>query len=164
MPKTYEPIASTTLTAGTASVTFSSIPQTYTDLVLVVQGDTTLGDDLRIRLNSDTGSNYSYTVLGGNGSSVAAQRGINLTSFYGSYYGNFSTTLGDSFQTAHFLNYSNTTTKKTTLIRSNKASGGTDVIVGLYRSNSAISTILLFPNSGSFESGSTFVLYGIKAA
>jgi len=163
MPKTYEPIVSTTLTAGTASVTLSSIPQTYTDLILVVQADTTGGDDLRIRFNSDTSSLYSYTVLGGNGSVVVSARNNNLTAGLGSYYGNFSTSI-DNVQITQILNYSNTTTNKSLITRANKASGGVDLVANLYRSTSAISSITIFPNSGSFESGSIFVLYGIKAA
>ena len=69
---TYESISSVTLTSNSTTVTFGSIPQTYTDLVLVIVAKITSGGlDMFIRFNSDTGSNYSYTQLYGNGTSAA---------------------------------------------------------------------------------------------
>ena len=67
---TYTPIRTQTLSSVTASVTFSSLPQDYTDLILVINGghNSTLGYGLNVRLNNDTGSNYSSTALRGNGS------------------------------------------------------------------------------------------------
>ena len=59
LPSTMTPIATNTLTAVASSVTFSSIPSTYTDLVLVLQGSFDSADDVRFRFNGDTGSNYS---------------------------------------------------------------------------------------------------------
>jgi hypothetical protein len=64
----------------------------------------------------------------------------------------------------HLLNYSNTTTFKTLLVRFDNSSTETSLRVGLYRSTSAISTILVETDSSTFTSGSTFTLYGIKAA
>jgi hypothetical protein len=63
-------------------------------------------------------------------------------------------------------NYSNTTTYKTALLRSNLATGtypGVDAFVGLWRSTSAITSITILPASNNLLSGSTFTLYGIKA-
>jgi len=168
MPKTYEPIATYTVPSAQASYTFSSIPATYTDLVLVVSAATSsiADQDMQVGNGSvDTGSNYSRTWLQGNGSAASSGRGSNETSTRvntgnGGY---LETTLGTSIQTITFLNYSNTTTYKTMLTRTGNAAGGTSAIVHLWRSTSAINTIKLTPSS-NFITGSTFTLYGIKAA
>ena len=56
---TYEPIATTTLTSAVSSVSFGSIPQTYTDLILVNYfATTTVNEDAYVQFNSDTASNY----------------------------------------------------------------------------------------------------------
>ena len=162
MPSTYTPIATQTLGSTVSSVTFSSIPSTYTDLVLVCSPLTTAGAAVQIRFNSDTGTNYSRTFINGNGSSAGSQQASNLDQNSISYSGANTTPYAVITQ---FMNYSNTTTNKTYLSRSNSASDEVITYVGLWRSTAAISTILLFPSSsGSFTSGSTFTLYGIKAA
>jgi hypothetical protein len=167
MPTTYEPIATTTLSTTATSVSFSSISGSYTDLVLVVRASVDSGDDLRFRINDDTGTNYSYTTLYGTGSAAGSTRGSNQSSGNSSYYGGVSTTLGNSVQILHFLNYSNTTTNKTILSRANQAGSGVDANVNLWRSTSAITKITLAKGSsfgGTFQSGSTFTLYGVKSA
>ena len=164
---TYEPIATQTLTGTATTVTFSSISGAYTDLVLVVQASFDTTGDLRFRLNGDTGSNYSTTFLYGDGTSAASVRASNATSGNGDSYGQVSTTLGQSNQIIHFINYSNVTTYKTVLVRANNASSGVDAIVNLWRSTSAITSISMAKNSlfgGTWQIGSTFSLYGIAAA
>ena len=164
MPATYEPIATQTLGSAAASVTFSSIPSTYTDLIIITQAISASADDVGIRFNSDSGSNYSQTWLSGNGSSAFSGRYSSSTSIYLDIYGSMGTTLYNN-TIVQIMNYSNTTTNKTLLSRANRAGSGVDAIVGLYRSTSAISTIVLAPTSGvNFSTGSTFTLYGIKAA
>ena len=71
---TYTPIASVTLSAATSSVTFSGIPQTYTDLVVVINAGNSGGTGYGIALqcNNDTGSNYSFTQLYGTGSAATS--------------------------------------------------------------------------------------------
>lgn len=159
---TYTPIATTTLGSAQVSYTFSSIPQGYTDLVLVYSGSSaSANQSLDVRLNSDTGSNYSYTVLYGSGSAAQSFRSSN--SSYGRV-GNFGTGIGNII--AQFQNYSNTTTNKTWLSRSNDA--GVDVIAfaNLWRNTAAITSIQVGNIGGGLNIavGSTFTLYGIKAA
>ena len=160
MAKTYEPISSFTLASAASSVTFSSIPQTYTDLVLVCSLNTTAGLDYWYRLNSDTGTNYSNSRLSGNGSTATSFRGASGTFVYL----NSATATGQHNFIMNLMSYSNTTTNKTQLIRLNNA--GTDTILraGLWRSTAAISSILIQTDSSTFVAGSTFTLYGIKAA
>ena len=163
MAVTYEKIATTTLGSAAASVTFSSIPQGYTDLVLVVTGGASTDANLRCQVNSDTGSNYSRTNVGGTGTSVISSR---LTSQ--SYLEfNFQSYLQNNLNlnsVTHFMNYSNSTTFKTVLSRTNSAALGADANVNLWRSTSAISTIYIYSSAGTFNSGSTFTLYGILKA
>lgn len=168
MPATYEPIATNTLSVATGTVSFTSITQTYTDLVIVVTGKTSTGAyNCRFRLNSDTGSNYSFTELYGTGSSAASQRSTSQTSGRFDNYGTPSTT-GMYLAVAHFMNYSNTTTYKTVIDRANNAGGtypGAQANVNLWRSTSAITQIDLSPQfADTWAVGSTFTLYGIKAA
>lgn len=161
MTATYDCIATTTLGSAQLTVTFSSIPATYTDLVLVYSGSSaSAGQSLDIRLNSDTGTNYSFTGLYGSGSAASSFRVSNNT--YGRI-ANFSTGIGNAI--AQFENYANTTTFKTWLSRSNDAGNDVIAFVNLWRSTAAISTIACsnFGSSLNIASGSTFTLYGIKA-
>jgi len=162
MPQTYTPIATNTLTSTTASVTFSSISGAYTDLVVVFNGSASVSEDFQIQVNSDTGSNYSRTVLTANGTSATSNR--SSTQNYMRLTQNGYLTTGNSNIIAQFMNYSNTTTNKIVLSRANNASTGTDAIVNLWRSTAAITSIYCYLPSGNFAVGSTFTLYGILAA
>lgn len=160
MPSTYEPIATTTLGSAVTSVTLSSIPSTYTDLILVVNHTTSTGVGWFMRYNGDTGSNYSYTYVGGNGSAAESYRDQNLTY---TRVGNSYTTIGNTI--IQIQNYSNTTTNKTHLSRTNSSSAFVAAMVGLWRNTAAINSVtLLTGTTDTFSAGSTFTLYGIKAA
>jgi hypothetical protein len=166
MAKTYEPIATTTLSSAQSSVTFSSISGSYTDLILVCSpAQTTQGQgDLQFRFNSDTGGNYSFTRLIGSGSAASSSRATNTSFINFEYYGYPSDTLGNSVQIVQIMNYSNTTTYKTALGRPNSAETGLEASVGLWRSTAAITSITGFMSAGTLKAGSTFSLYGIKSA
>lgn len=163
MAATYEPISTQTLASAVATVTFSSIPATYTDLVLVASAtNATAGvDSFEIQFNGDTATNYSYTLLSGNGATATSSRGsssafiISGLSISGEQYVNI----------AHIFNYANTTTYKTVLSRGNVTSSLVRGNVGIWRSTSAITSFLLKNDGGqNFAIGSMFTLYGIKAA
>ena len=159
---TYEPIASQTLGSAAATVTFSSIPQGYTDLVLVANLISTSSARVKVRVGNgsiDTGSNYSYTILVGNGTSASSGRESSITEL--NYYWN-AIPSGWSNYIIQFQNYSNATTYKTVLGRGNSTAVETFANVGLWRSTSAINIIEIRANTGSFDTGSTFSLYGIQ--
>jgi hypothetical protein len=163
MPSTYEPIATQTLGSATPTVTFSSIPSTYTDLVLIFTGsNATSSNGLRLRFNSDSSSIYSYTYLYGNGTSAASDRTTGATG------GQIATDIASTQATciAHIMNYKNTTTYKTFIGRGSSAANLADAQVSLWRDFSAITsvTVLLGAGTSNFSTGSTFTLYGIKAA
>jgi hypothetical protein len=165
MPATYEPIATQTLGSAAASVTFSSIPSTYTDLVIISAAKITSGSgiDMVMRFNGDSGTNYSAVVLFGTGATVSSTYLVNNTNMYCDYYGALDSAVYNTC-IINIQNYSNSTTYKTTLIRSNNANIGLDAISGSWRSTAAINSVLLFPTASTFTTGSTFSLYGIKAA
>jgi hypothetical protein len=165
MPITYEPIATTTLGTAAASVTFSTISGAYTDLVLVAVPNSVSGNaNLYAEFNADTATNYSMTELGGTGSVTASSRASNLSFIRLSFYG-FIQANNNQNTIIQLQNYSNSTTYKTVLARSNNAGNGTGATVGLWRSTSAITSIKLYLDTATnFATGSTFTLYGIKAA
>jgi hypothetical protein len=170
MPKTYEPIATQTLGSAAATVTFSSISGTYTDLMFVCAFSCDIANqDVRLKVGNgsiDTGTNYSFTYMNGSGTSPATGR---LAA--ASYIANYSvlgTSTGQQNIIYQLQNYANTTTNKTTLARVNASDKEVAAVVGLWRSTSAIN-IISITNEGAnpsakFSIGSTFTLYGIKAA
>lgn len=157
MAKTYEPIATTTLSSTTSTVTFSSIPATYTDLILVINAFTSTEGNCYVRLNNVATSLYSSTRLYGNGTTASSDR---FSSGTESNIANLTTTMGNVI--IHFMDYANATTNKTFISRSN-STGYTMACVGLWRSTAAINRID-FSLSPTLQIGSTFTLYGIKAA
>jgi hypothetical protein len=162
---TYTPIATTTLGSATATYTFSSIPSTYTDLILIAGNlnAASAGNAFKMQVNSDTGTNYSNTYLTGNGS--AASSGRNSSADTLRFFDN-PNIIGPAVVTAHFMNYSNTTTYKTVIARSSAAGYSANAEVNLWRSTAAINSIkIFFATSGNdMQTGTTFTLYGIASA
>lgn len=164
---TYTLIASTTLGSDTATVTFSSIPGTYTDLVLVTDFATDSAGTYNhyLQFNGDTGSNYSHTVLYGTGSAAASARQSGTTAIYAGTWGSAIGTSDREIVTIHINDYSNAITNKTTLARWNSASVEVGTGVGLWRNTAAITSILFKGYATTkYKTGSTFKLYGIEAA
>jgi hypothetical protein len=162
MANTYEAIATQTLGSTTASVTFSSIPGTYTDLFIVcenlkyVTGD----DDGYVRFNGDTGNNYSWTQLNGSSSTPTSNRNSNT---FGIRSINGMGTVSPGTTLINVQNYSNATTNKTTISRHSTNFAG--AFVGLWRNTAAITSVTIVNvGSGGFATGTTFSLYGIAAA
>jgi hypothetical protein len=168
---TYTPIATQTLGSSQSTVSFTSIPSTYTDLVLVCGSITgASANTLYMELNADTATNYSGTFLYGDGTSAVSGRGSNLKGiFIGALLGISSTVIQNCI--THIQNYSNTTTYKSTLSRWNNSASATEATVGLWRSTSAVNRIDIYIGTGSsgtptgnIAAGSTFTLYGISCA
>jgi hypothetical protein len=159
---TYEAIATQTLGSAAASVTFSSIPSTYTDLIVVINGAANANANGQIQFNGDTGTNYSFTWLSGDGSSAQSGRSTSTTRILLNYYGYFGTGYSTNM-IAQVQNYSNTTTNKTVLVRGNNASNGTAAVVGMWANTAAITSVTITTGSSTFTAGNTFTLYGIKA-
>jgi len=157
---TYDVIDTRTVGTNTPSITFTSIPQTYTDLVLVASGtNTTSAQALGMTFNGDTTNNYSRTAIFGDGSNPASVRDTSVAKIDVFYYG---TTRGSGI--VHIMNYANTTTFKSTISRSNDPASALNATVGLWRKTpEAITSITLTAVSTNIAAGSTFSLYGIRA-
>lgn len=163
MPATYQPLASTTLGAAAADITFSNITGTFTDLILVIStgSNTATTRTLYGQINGDTASNYSATLLNGDGSVAASSRASNSTFMYLAGAMGTGGSLGTTIM--HFMDYSNSTTNKTILSRDGNAAFEVRVYVNLWRSTAAINSIKLYLNADSLRSGTTATLYGVKA-
>ena len=160
---TYTPIATTTLGSAQASISLSSIPSTYTDLLVVASiGSASPQQAYVIRFNSDSATNYSWTRLAGDGTTASSSRGTNQTYISGFEIGSSTDT---GAQIIHINNYSNTNVFKTALARINYATYHSSAIAGLWRSTSAINSITISSSGGAnIVTGSTLTLYGIAAA
>lgn len=158
---TYTPITTQTLGSSTSSVTISSIPSTYTDLILIVNGTSSNENAFDLRFNGDTGANYSTTAVYGTGSgSGASYRASGDTKMD---VGRSDSSSGVSI--INIQNYANATTYKTVLSRGNDSSL-VIATVNLWRSTSAITSLTIgrYTSGTSMNSGTTFTLYGIAAA
>ena len=163
MATTYDKIATTTLGSSAASITFSSIAASWTDLRLVMTTTTSTGSITELQFNGDTGTNYSNTVLYGDGTSAYSSN-LTTNNFIYTYAG--STATIPVFYTIDIFSYAGSTYKTALLTGSGDGNGSGRVanIVGLWRSTSAITSVTVLPNSGTYSTGTTATLYGIKSA
>jgi len=171
MATTYEKIATTTLGSSVSSITFSSVAASWTDLRLVVTGRQIYSSinygSMKLIFNSDSGSNYSYTRISGNGSAASSSSATSQTYLYGGYFADAPTgNAMTSLFVADIFSYAGST-YKTILCNSSvdeNGSGVTDSRVGLWQSTSAITSINISGGDGNIDAGTTATLYGIKAA
>jgi len=163
---TYFPIATNTVSGtSTNTVTFSSVPNTYTDLVLVqsLPGDPTATYAYsNVRLNGDTGSNYSTTYEYYYNAKTAGRQAnasfiLNGTSSY----------MSNTNIITNIMNYSGTINNKTLITRANFSANSNGAVQeiwlcgGLWRNTNAVNSVTAYLNTGNYSSGSTFTLYGI---
>lgn len=164
MAATYEPIATTTLGSAASSITFSTIPATYTDLrIAFVPAGGSGANSVFVQFNSDTGTNYSRTALYGDGATATSARNTTQTRI--TYAAAMQATYPEFFSLDVF-SYAGSTYKTCLGTQSSDANGSgyTASIVGLWRSTSAITSLSLNNNGGNFATGSIATLYGIKNA
>jgi hypothetical protein len=155
---TYDLVASSTLGSAVATVTFSSIPSTYRDLVLIVGATSSVNAQMRVRPNGLTTNQRSISAEG-NGSASASVGFSDLGQL--SQFNYFGT--APTIQIVQFFDYAQTDKHKSVLIRMNRADTGTAMMAGRWASTTAITSIDIFNDSGNFSIGSTFHLYGIAA-
>ena len=170
MANTYTLISSTTLTTTTASVTFSSIPQTYTDLLLKISPRTTntsFGETIRIRPNNLTANGSAIVLRGFSGTSTSSYTYSNVLATNNSLG---ATATANTFASidVYILNYTSSNYKSfsSDAVSENNASDGRlDIIASLWSDTAAITSLVLdndAPSPFSFTANSTFYLYGIK--
>lgn len=165
---TYEPIASQTLSVAAATITFSSIPSTYTDLRLVFNGNYSAASRyLTLTFNADSGSNYSNVNMGGDSTGMFSYNRTSATVLYTNGITGVDISI-PQLVTTDIFSYANSAYKTTLSVVANdkNGSGSVDANVGLWRSTSAITSITLQYTSGggTINVGSIATLYGIKAA
>lgn len=159
---TYSTIATTTLGSAQTSVSFNSFSG-YTDLVIVCDVAFGSTSNFQMTFNGDSSTNYSNTILVGNGTTPVGDRQSNQSRIVMGYNGTASS--GRAIYNVSLMNYANTTMNKTALIRVSNPSADTIAQVGLWRSTSAITSVqFALQNGGNMNTGSTFTLYGISAA
>jgi hypothetical protein len=173
IPSDFESIATVTVgSGGSLTITFSSIPSDYTHLQvrgLMRTDRASTTDYLYIRFNSDTGSNYAYHRLNGNGSSAGSDAGSSTTAIVFDRAGAASATSGifGGF-VMDILDYDNTNKYKVTRsLGGVDTNGGGEIHIesGLWQNTDAITTIdITSGTSSTFQQYSHFALYGIKEA
>lgn len=173
MAQTYTSIQSAVLTDTTATVTFSNISQSYTDLVLkgsIRTNSSSATAYIKLNFNGDTGSNYFSSVLKNyTNTTVSRDTTVNGTFVDGGGYFYINDTTQTTNQFSNFeiylSNYSSTTLKKPFSghsFQNNNSDHYITLAGGNYGSTTAISSILITPSSsGSFIAGTRFDLYGI---
>lgn len=161
MATAFTPLANITLTGTPANVTFSSISQSYRDLLLVIVTTGGSGSQyLNFTLNSDSGANYSDITAYGSGSSAASYSGsggtwINLPNLLSAGVNNYL---------VHIMDYSATDKHKTVLSRANATGDNVAMQANRWASTSGVTTIQFFPETGgTFTVGCTFALYGVSS-
>ena len=158
----------------TNSIVFNNIPQVYTDLKVVVSVRTADSSDnvgLRMRFNSDSGTNYNWTRIYGIPTSVISQRGSTVGAPYTSFalVGNVNaaTSTANTFGSGdvYIPNYTGSNFKSVVsdfVTENNATSAFAGLTASLWLSTAAISTITITPDSGNnFVQHSSFSLYGI---
>jgi hypothetical protein len=152
---TYTPLATVTLGSSAASVTFSSIPATYRDLILIVNGTASAGQNIKGIFNSDsTASNYSRVTAYGDGSSTASGSANDNSFLY------FQTS--QSIITCQVMDYSATDKHKSVLVRTSNSSLA-EMTAARWANTAAITSFQILTTTGTFSTGTTFSLYGVIA-
>lgn len=161
-------ISTVTVSTPAASISLSSIPATYTDILLVLSGRCTLSAanySFLMNFNGDGGSNYIKRRLYGSGSSVSSDSGSDTTIGY-TINGGLETSNTFSNYQIYIPNYAGSTYKSVSVdgVTENNATGAYQFIgANLWNSTSAINaiTITLNGSSNTWATGSTASLYGI---
>lgn len=164
MATTYQLIEAKTLTTTTASITFTSIPQTYTDLLLKFSTRDNSGsyiNNMNININSSSSNFSTKTIMKLGGSASSGTETTNLAFSTGSTATSTTFTNGE----VYFPGYTSSSYKSysaESASENNASDNGMILETGLWSNTAAITSITFTPTSASFVSGSTFYLYGIK--
>ena len=159
MPVTYDNIATTTLGSAASSITFSSIPTTYTDLRIILNASSANNPNVELTFNG-SGTGYSQTFIRSSGSAVSSTRENNQSKLF--LYPAIQTTRTQF--SIDIFRYTSSTNKTILYTGALQTSDGIYNSVALWRDTSVISSIDFFIPTFSFSAGTTATLYGIKNA
>jgi len=173
MANTYTLISSNVLSSAAASVTFSAIPSTYTDLIIRMStrnDQSAVFGGILYELNNDSATTYSTTFIRGNGSAPLSDRRTgtpNNNAYFLLSVGNTATSSTFGSSEAYFPNYANGAYKVASAFTTGENNATTSYIgltANLYSATTAITSIKILSESGNFVSGSSFYLYGIRSS
>ena len=156
----YESIQTVPVASSQSSISFTAIPSTYKHLQIRMSYLSSLSDNSHMRFNSDTGSNYAWHELYGSGSVAGAQAGASASFVKVGY-----AEVNPGVAVIDILDYADTSKYKTVRSLNGSDNNGSGYVLlrsGLWQSTSAITSINIYPNSGTISANSTFALYGIK--
>ena len=164
---TYEKISAVNLTTTAASIEFTSIPQTYTDLRLVLCSKLTGNNDsIYLQFNGNSSAVYDQIIFYGTGSTPLGS----VKNSNGTYMG-FPQAWGARdypfIITGDIMNYSSSSFQKTLLATGGTVNGttrGLSIEIGLWKNTAAITSIFMAGFSYSFTANTKCTLYGIKKA
>ena len=159
---TYAPLANITLGSAASSIVFGSIPASYRDLVIVFVGAGSTTLEGRIRINGDTGSNYTYQRMSGSGSAASAASASPGTLGFISAIAKAETTSALQMNIS-VMDYSATNKWKTIISRADNASNGTDSFSNTWRNTAAVTSVTILTSTGNWAAGTTAAIYGIVA-
>lgn len=158
----WVPLANITLGGAAGTVTFSSINQSYRDLVVVANTTTSSATQILFKFNNDSTQAYSYGYMSGDGGARYTSTWVNQNWIYTQTNFSEQSTSMPTVSIANIFDYSSTDRNKTVVIRTSS-----DIAViatsGRYITNTAINSITLGTGTSSFAAGSTFALYGVSA-
>lgn len=159
---TYTSLANLTLGSAASSVTFSSISGSYRDLILVLDGKSTATADLAFQVNG-ANTNYNYVHMTGTGSAASSSSRTNGDYIIPSYGVISSISANQTNCIMHLMDYSATDKHKSMLMRTSDSSQAVSATAVRWASTAAITSIACFALGTTFQSGSTFSLYGVAA-
>ena len=164
----FESIATVTLSSAARDIEFTSIPGTYQHLQirLLTKSVITQGDVGDMTFNSDTGNNYAYHSLYGDGASAAAEAGTTRANIPLARMVTLSSTSVFGANIVDILDYASTSKYKTVrTLKGDDRNGSGAVLIdsGLWMSSSAITSIKFSGRTNNFAQHTTAALYGVKA-
>jgi len=169
VPVSFDSIQTVTVSSATPTITFTSIPATYTHLQVRVSALTAASGKVMVaRFNSDSSASYTWHFLNGQGTTASAgnSTGNTYSRFFGQNIG--TNTTNPSVSVIDILDYANTNKYKTMRALSGSDDNGSGEVAlesSLWINTSAISTITIsLTDSSNFSQYSSFALYGIKGA
>jgi hypothetical protein len=161
------PISTVTVgSGGAASIDFTGIPQTYTDLLLMVSTrSSTTEDSFGLQFNGDTGNNYSYRNVQGDGTNAQSFNGTVARIYRGRQpeSGYTANTFGNSqFYIPNYAGSNNKSVSLDTVNENNATTARASLSAALWSNTSPITSIKILPDSGNFVQYSSATLYGIR--
>jgi hypothetical protein len=162
MPSAQVALATITLGSAQSTITFASIPATYRDLRLVIQGSLSAGSNyFKLNFNGDSGANYNYVFMRGDGTSATSSASSNDVSIYQT-----PSSIGSGVNTmisADIFDYGQTDKHKSTLTRSHSDGVYVWAIAGRWANTAAVTSVAVAAYSGNLNTGTVISLYGIAS-